>query len=207
MTPRPDVSAERRTQIIEAALACFTSKGYNNTTMDDIVAASGLSKGSLYWYFKSKDELFAEAIMSVFMSVSQEAFAALEQCTTASDKLRAIAQTTADFSKEIEGFFGLFLEFWASSPRREEAGQFWVGMLVQYKDIIVEIVKEGISNGEFKPVEAEELVWAMMAAYDGLAAYAMLIPGIDLDQTSQVFVETLLRGLAIDKQENEQEKN
>ena len=51
MPPRPDVSEERRGQIIEAALACFTRKGYANTTIDDIVAESGLSKGAIYWYF------------------------------------------------------------------------------------------------------------------------------------------------------------
>jgi len=199
MPPRPDVSAERRAQIIEAALACFTRKGYNNTTMDDIVAESGLSKGSLYWYFKSKDELFAEAMLSVFTDVGQEAFAALEQCTAASDKLRVIAQVAVGISKKIEGFFGLFLEFWASSPRREEAGQLWLGMLVQFKDVVVGTIEEGIRNGEFKPVDAEELVWAMMAAYDGLAAYAMLIPGIDLERTSEVFAETLLDGLMVDE--------
>jgi AcrR family transcriptional regulator len=199
MPPRPDVSAERRAQIIEAALACFTRRGYNNTTMDDIVAESGLSKGSLYWYFKSKDELFAEAMLSVFTDVGQEALAALEQCAAASDKLRVIAQVAVGISKKIEGFFGLFLEFWASSPRREEAGQLWLGMLVQFKDVVVGIIEEGVRNGEFKPVDAEELVWAMMAAYDGLAAYAMLIPGIDLERTSEVFAETLLDGLMVDE--------
>ncbi len=199
MSPRQDVSEERRAQIIEAALACFTRKGYNNTTMDDIVTESGLSKGSLYWYFKSKDELFAQAMLSVFMGLGQEAFTGLEQCTTASDKLRVIAQVTAGISKQIEGFFGLFLEFWASSAQREEVGQVWVGMLVEFKIMLVDIVKEGISSGEFKPVDAEALVWALLAAYDGLAAYDMLIPDLDLDRACEVFTETILSGLLTDK--------
>ena len=199
MSPRPDVSEERRTQIIQAALTCFTRKGYNNTTMDDIVAESGLSKGSLYWYFESKDELFAQVISSVLGSVGQDTFTILEQCATASDKLRAIAQMAANLSKEIEGFFGLILEFWTSSPNREEAGQVWLDVLVQYKDLVVGIVKEGVRDGEFKPVDAEPLVWAMMAAYDGLAAYAMLIPDVDVDRAGHVFVETLLSGLVVDE--------
>jgi AcrR family transcriptional regulator len=198
VSPRPDVSAERRAQIIEAALACFSRKGYHNTTMDDIVAESGLSKGSLYWYFESKDELFTSALTSVFVDVGQEAVAALEQCTTASDRMRAIARAATGFSRAAEGFFNLFLEFWASSPRREEASQLWVGLLAQYKDTVVGIIEQGVENGEFKPVDAEQLVWAMMAAYDGLAAYIMLMPGLDLDRISQVFVETLLGGLAIE---------
>jgi AcrR family transcriptional regulator len=198
VSPRPDVSAERRAQIIEAALACFSRKGYHNTTMDDIVAESGLSKGSLYWYFESKDDLLASALTSVFVDVGQEAVAALEQCATASDKMRAVARAATGFSRMAEGLFNLFLEFWASSPRREEASQLWVGLLAQYKDVVVEIIEEGIQTGEFRPVDAEQLVWAMMAAYDGLAAYIMLMPGLDLDRISQVFVETLLGGLMIE---------
>jgi AcrR family transcriptional regulator len=201
VSPKVDVADERRAQIMEAALACFIRKGYNNTTMDDIVAESGLSKGTLYWYFKSKDDLFAAAIMSLLMDVGEEAVAALEQYTTAADKLRAVAQSAANLSKKVEGFFSLFLEFWASSPRREEAGQLWVGLLVQYKDIFVEVIEQGIRNGEFKPVDAEKLVWAMMAAYDGLAAYVMFIPDMDLERVSQVFIETLLDGLAADGSE------
>jgi AcrR family transcriptional regulator len=198
VSPRPDVSAERRAQIIEAALACFVREGYNNTTMDDIVAESGLSKGSLYWYFKSKDDLFAAALMSVFVDVGQEAVAALEQCTTASGKMRAVARAATGFGRAAEGLFNLFLEFWASSPRREEASQLWVGLLAEYKDVVVGIIEQGVENGEFKPVDAEQLVWAMMAAYDGLAAYVMLMPDLDLDRISQVFVETLLDGLVIE---------
>jgi AcrR family transcriptional regulator len=169
--------------------------------MDDIAAESGLSKGTLYWYFKSKDDLFGEALLSVFMNIGQEAVAAMEQYSTASDKLRAVAQATVGFGKMVEGYFSLLLEFWASSPRREEAGQSWIGLLTEYKDIVVEIIEEGVRNGEFKPVDAEQLVWAIMAAYDGLAAYVMFIPDMDLERISQVFVETLLSGLATDGSE------
>ena len=201
MSPKVDVADERRAQIMQAALACFTRKGYNNTTMDDIVAESGLSKGTLYWYFKSKDDLFVQAIVSLFGDWGEEVVTALQQCPTASDRLRTLAQWLVDFCKTAEGFLSLFLEFWASSPRREEASQIWVDMLVRYKDVIVEIIEEGIRNGEFKPVDAEQLVWALMAAYDGLAAYIMFIPDMDLERISQVFVETLLNGLAADGRE------
>jgi AcrR family transcriptional regulator len=201
MSPKVDMADERRAHIMQAALACFARKGYNNTTMDDIAAESGLSKGTLYWYFKSKDDLFTAALMSVFVNVGQEAVAALEQYSTAADKLRAMVQAAVNFSKVIEGFFSLFLEFWASSPRREEAGQLWVNLLTEYKDVVVEIIEQGVRNGEFKSVETEQLVWAIMAAYDGLAAYIMLIPDMDLERVSQVFIETLLGGLAADGSE------
>lgn len=206
MTPRSDVSAERRTQIIGAALACFTRKGYNNTTMDDIVAESGLSKGSLYWYFKSKDELFEEAMLSVFMDVGEQVFVTMKECSTTADQLRAMAEVTANVGRMLVGYFSLFLEFWASSQHREKSAQLWVDMLVQYKDLLVGIIEEGIQKGELKPVDAEPLVWAILAAYDGLAAYLAIMPDLDMERASEVFAETLLSGLVVDRQENEETK-
>ncbi len=81
--------------------------------------------------------------------------------------------------RAAEGIFGLFLEYWASSTDRAQAGQLWVDLLQQYQGLIVAIIEEGIRTGEFRPVDASALVWAMMATYDGLAAYATLMPGLD----------------------------
>jgi hypothetical protein len=50
-------------------------------------------------------------------------------------------------------------------------------------------------------VDAERLVWALLAAYDGLAAYDMFLPGLDLAEISDVFVETLLSGLMVEQQQ------
>ncbi|MBI3814338.1 MAG: helix-turn-helix transcriptional regulator, partial [Nitrospinae bacterium] len=47
----------RRKQILESAIRCISRQGYHQTTMDDIASEAGLSKGALYWYFKSKDEI------------------------------------------------------------------------------------------------------------------------------------------------------
>ena len=197
MSPRPDVSAERRAQIIQAALACFSRKGYRNTTMDDIVAASRLSKGTLYWYFKSKDDLFVSAITSALAEVGQEVVAALERCTTASEKMRALALEQAKFCNLDARIFNLIIEFWGQSSSREEASQLWTNLLVQFGEIVTGIIEEGVRNGEFKPVDAGQLAWALMATYDGLVAYVALVPGIDLERVSEMFVETLLSGLVV----------
>jgi AcrR family transcriptional regulator len=200
MSSSSDVSEQRRAQIIQAALSSFLSQGYNKTTMDDIVSASGLSKGTLYWYFDSKDQLLAAALMSVFEEAAKQAVSSLEHCTTASDRLRAIARAASKLGDTFEGFFGLFLEFWASSRQREEAASIWVGLLEEYKNIVVSIIEEGVESGEFRPVNAEPLVWAKLAAYDGMAAYLMFLPRLNLYESSDVFVETLLSGLQADKE-------
>ncbi|MGD8626860.1 MAG: transcriptional regulator, partial [Anaerolineae bacterium] len=62
-------------------------------------------------------------------------------------------------------------------------------------------IDEGVRRGEFKPVDAEALVWALLAAYDGLAAYDMFLPDLDLKRVSRTFVDTLLNGLIADGHE------
>ncbi|MEJ2737443.1 MAG: hypothetical protein P8189_28450, partial [Anaerolineae bacterium] len=121
---------------------------------------------------------------------------------TASEKLRALGRGMEGFLGRVEGIFIMFLGYWASSSSREEAGRFWVDVLVDYKDMIVDIIEEGGGNSEFRPVDAEALVWALMAAYDGLAAYMMLMPDIDVGRVSRALVETLLTGLTGGSAEN-----
>jgi AcrR family transcriptional regulator len=163
--------------------------------MDDIVAQSGLSKGTLYWYFDSKDDLFNEAMMSVLEDIGGDALRDVQQCSTASGRLRAMAQAAVSIGKKAQGFFSLFLEFWGSSPHRKEVSQLWLDLLEEYKDVTAAVIEEGVENGEFAPVEAEQLVWAVLAAYDGLAAYITLKPDLDLDRINEAFIETLLKGL------------
>ncbi|MBN1138174.1 MAG: TetR/AcrR family transcriptional regulator [Anaerolineae bacterium] len=197
VSKREQLRTERRRQIVKAALAVFAEKGFNAANVSDVAARAGVSQGTIYWYFESKEDLLTQALRTFFDDFGQGTTSALAQCPTATDKLRALGRAMVDFAEEAEGLFTLFLEYWASSPRRAEAGRLWTGVLVEYKDLVVGIVEQGVASGEFKPVDADSLVWAMMAAYDGLAAYVMFMPDLDLARISQAFVETLLKGLQV----------
>jgi AcrR family transcriptional regulator len=186
---------ERRKQILEAALTIFSQKGFHATNVSDVAAQAGVSQGTIYWYFESKEELFTAALLSFFEDFGEEMVAALDACVSASEKLRVLGKTMEDFAEGAAGLLMLFLGYWASTPNREEVGRFWVDLLVEFKDTLAGIIEEGVRNGEFKPVDADSVVWALMAAYDGLAAYVMLIPDMDLGKVSRAFVEVLLSGL------------
>jgi AcrR family transcriptional regulator len=186
---------ERRRQILEAALTVFSQKGFHAANVSDVAAEAGVSQGTIYWYFASKEELLTAALLWYFVDFGEEALAAIEKCETASEKLQALGRSMEGFAGESEGLFTLFVSWWASSERRDEAGQVWLDLLVQYKDVFVGLIDEGVESGEFAPVDAEQLAWALMAAYDGLAAYGMLMPDLGLARSSQAFIEVILKGL------------
>jgi AcrR family transcriptional regulator len=192
---------ERRKQILDAALTVFLGKGFHATNVSDVAAEAGVSQGTIYWYFESKDELFHAALMSAFMDFGEGTLVALAECSTAADKMLALAGSMESLADMAEGLFMLFLGYWSSSERREESAQIWVDLLVEYKDVVVAIMEEGIGNGEFKPIDADALGWALLAAYDGLAAYAVIMPELDFERISRAFIKTLLAGLLVDGQE------
>jgi AcrR family transcriptional regulator len=181
-----------------AALKCFLQNGYNNSTMDQIAAASGTSKGTLYWHFRSKEELFASTLRTFFeQALGEDALGVLAAYPTAAERLRAMAEQMMALVEECEGLFNLFLEFWASSDKREEASRIWLDLLIAAKEVITEIINQGIASGEFRTVDAEDLVWGVMAAYDGLAAYGVLKPDLDLRRAHTAFIEVILSGLEV----------
>jgi AcrR family transcriptional regulator len=195
MTKREQQREERRKQILDAALVAFGEKGFHGSNVSDVAAQAGVSQGTIYWYFESKEELISAAILSFVEEVASSALAITQMGETSADKLRALAASMEQFTESGARLFTMFLEFWASSSRREEAAALWMDLLEEYKDVFVGLVQDGIQTGEFRQLDAEGVVWAIMAAYDGLAAYAMLKPDLDVVRASQAFTDALLGGL------------
>ena len=189
LSKREQVREERRQQILEAALKVFSEKGYHTANVSD---------GTIYWYFDSKDELFQAAILSAFDDIGDATLALLAECYTATEKLRSLAQSMEGLADVAESLFMLFLGYYSSSDRRDESTKIWTDLLKQFNDIVVAVIEEGIAAGEFREVDAESLAWALLAAYDGLAAYVMLMPELDLSRIGRTFIETLLKGLLVD---------
>lgn len=81
--------AARRAQIIEAAIACFLERGYTNTSMSDIIKASGLSSGSIYSHFTGKEDILISAINERLTSI-KALYAALPEGAGPQDILETI---------------------------------------------------------------------------------------------------------------------
>lgn len=81
--------AARRAQIIEAAVSCFLEKGYTNTSMSDIIKASGLSSGSIYSHFSGKEDILTTAINERLENVKR-LYAALPEGAGPQDILEII---------------------------------------------------------------------------------------------------------------------
>lgn len=197
MSPKPDVSTERKQQIYQAALACFGRKGYYLTTMDDIVAESGLSKGALYWYFQSKKELFLELFQEMMGQLGQEWETLLgDEKSSATDKLLAsIAFFRAEFA-ELVPAFGILMEAWALTRHDEDVEQLTRELYQPYLQIMQAIIEEGVSSGEFQVTSAESTALLVMTLFDGLMlALGTGLATQDWDSLMEAAESLILHGL------------
>jgi AcrR family transcriptional regulator len=194
--PVTDKKARTRAQILHAALACFSNKGYHQTSMDDIVAESGLSKGALYWHFKSKQELFVSLIEWYMSAFGEEASHAWTDDMSATDKIRAMMMFFVDSSEQLIPFFKITIDFWAQTSEDEQLRAIFDEMLDNFQQQLRTIIEEGITNGEFRPVDTSQLALALIAALDALALYRTLLGDkIDVQSSVEALLEVVIAGL------------
>ena len=169
MTPRPDVSEERKAQIYQAALTCFSRKGYHQTTMDDIVAESGLSKGTLYWYFEGKKELFLSLFQEVMDQLGQtwESIVADEKASATDKLLASIALFRSELG-EMVPFFGVMMEAYALTRHDEDVKGIIRDFYEPYLKIMTRVIEEGIASGEFRVESVRAMALVVMTLFDGI---------------------------------------
>ncbi|MFL7840289.1 MAG: TetR/AcrR family transcriptional regulator [Candidatus Promineifilaceae bacterium] len=177
MSPKPDVSTERKQQIFEAAVTCFGRQGYHLTTMDDIAAECGLSKGSLYWYFNSKKELFLY-LFSVMMEQTDETWGQIidDENLTATEKLRNTLSMFGPMMEDWASFFGVMLEAWGQTRFDEDVEELMHNFYKPYITIMKQILQEGVDNGEFWVTSPEATAAVILSLYDGMS----LAKGMDI---------------------------
>lgn len=102
---------ERRTQLLDCAQYLFFSKGFDDTTVTDIMTAAGISKGGFYHHFESKDELLFDVLDRMAIAVFGKMEAITQSETTSGlDKLHKFIHLRSGFLKEhdYEGQVELF---------------------------------------------------------------------------------------------------
>ena len=167
MSPKPDVSEERKDQIMNAAEDVFAQKGFDKARMDDIADKTGLSKGTLYLYYKSKDDL----IIAILDRIFQREFRIFENLDlTSVSATEAIWNFTETTSKDIKMMMRLLpitFEFMGLAFRNKLVQKAFKTYFNRYMDILIPIIQKGIDTGEFRSEDAHEIALAMGAVLEG----------------------------------------
>jgi AcrR family transcriptional regulator len=187
----------RKQEILAAATAVFAQKGFAGASMDDIVQASGISKGGLYWHFKSKDDLIA-AILSQFFNQEMAALDALLQTEgTAPQKLQQLGQQIIADVSQMSELLTISLEFYALAARSESVRLELQRYFQQYGNTLATLIQAGIDERAFDPaVSAQQAALNLVAQFEGLVLLRAVQGGnFNLEQQVTTAIALFTKGL------------
>jgi len=198
MSPRPDVSEERKNQILEAAIAAFARLGFQQTRMDDIASQAGLSKGALYLYYKSKDAIIAALLKYFFAQEFNrlQEFVESDRDMPVSEQLMILTRQLASAMKWMARLMPIAFEFYALAGREKDVRQFLQEYFKAYRDELARLIQRGVERSEFRVVDAESSAITLAALFEGLALLYFVDPqALQWAEQAEASVQLLLQGI------------
>jgi len=158
---------QRREDILDAAEKIIFSRGLKEATMDEIAEAAELSKGTLYLYFKSKEDMYFGINHRALRILRGMFETAMSTPITGVEKTREIGRAYYEFSRKYPDYFEAMMHFDAEVTRPEEIGPVGIechreGMAVL--GLVAESIRQGIRDGSIRgdldPKRTAILLWA-----------------------------------------------
>ena len=145
---------QRKEIFLDAALALFKQKGIAETTMDHIAERAEYSKGTLYQFFRSKEDIQYEVSIRGAEILNQKLLQSIDKNKSGLENLESIGWAFINFSKKYEVYFELFIMFQSIDLSKlnipiEKVDQYFKEQ--SPFTIIIKMVQEGIKDGSLRP--------------------------------------------------------
>ena len=191
-----ELQDRRKEQIMSAALSVVVAKGYDQSRMDDIVEKSQLSKGAIYWYYKSKEEVYLSLVDYWFVQYSSGVVDTLQQQESASDQLKALFDFFIGQFDKNPATFKLLVEFWRLAGLNPDFNAKLQQIYSDFLEYIIEIIKVGVANGEFKNVEPRITALSILINIEGITWFTLFDKsGVEAHEYIDTISNFILNGL------------
>lgn len=142
-------------KIFETSMKLFAEKGYDATSIEEITATVGVAKGTLYYHFSSKEEIFKFLVEEGVKLLKNSIAIKTAKLNNSIDKIRAVVLIELKVLVKYESFMTIILsEIWGTGDRSKMSRDY----VFEYIQMIQEIVEDGIKNKEI--IEADPNVIA-----------------------------------------------
>jgi AcrR family transcriptional regulator len=199
-TSRPDLRQRKAEEILHAAAAVFAELGYRRTRMIDVAERAGVGKGTIYEYFRTKEELFLAIFEGYVENAMVQAEDAAGHSTDPVSALRAFAESTFAELRRMLALYPLTLEFWAAAAGSEFADRVsteFRSLYRRYGDEVAAMIRAGVEAGYFAAdVPVDHVARVLVGAIDGIYLQAWFDDEFAAEEAGAAFVEIVLRGLA-----------
>lgn len=160
--------AERRQAILEAAIPLFTANGFSATSISEIAKAAGVSHGTVFLYFATKEELFRAALVEPLEEAEQHFLSIATWSGTPLERIRRMVHEQVYTFSRKQSYLRLTQYVLGQPERFPELAQHLYAFSRRYQETLRPIVEEGQALGELAPSHAQATVVAYFAYLNGL---------------------------------------
>jgi|GEM_PF-688826 len=191
----------RKRQIMLAADLVLLEQGMENFTIDQVVAKANIAKGTVYKYYKSKDDLLLELSVKALNIMLEMFEEATSRGTTSSEKVKNVCKASYQFYTEYNQYFILVTHI--DRPEFKVDINDYMKVSHKVQSMFQSIIEEGQRNGEFSsrydPKYIQFIVWAssvgVVQFIDSKKALIENVNEVDIDEFIDTYAELIASGL------------
>jgi len=189
---------KKRSEIAQKAIEVLAKRGFQATTIQEIADAAGLGKGTVYHYFKTKEEILSAVSEEILHEMERSFGAALLRIDKPMEKLSALIEEALRVTKDVEYLFIVYTELWLMNLRGDHYNDYMSVIKNLHKDLkkltagmIDEGKKQGLWN---KDTDSDALAAYLVASFDGVVVHYMMDKGnFDIRRVTKEFIRFVLR--------------
>lgn len=184
---------DTREHIIKVAMHIFSQFGFQKTTIDEIAKAAHKAKGSVYYYFKNKEELFQSVVEKEFSTLQCELIKAVEEGETGKMKLTNYITTRmkvlGELSNMYEALENEYLNYLGFVETIREKYD------TEEVTLVKSILVAGIKNGEFEKNDEDQTAFVIVRALKGFEIPILVSKHLEIEEKLEFMIHILLRGI------------
>ena len=190
--------AERKSQIMDAAMKVITRKGFSNTRMDDIVQEAGLSKGAIYHHYQKKKDIFLALIGHWESQTFPDFYSRNGKERSAADTLKDFASEVIKVFKSRSHVFQAEVEFWALANQDDEVRKRSQELYEKIITLFELVIIKGIREKEFIKVDTRITAIYILSVFQGINWFCIFKDKkINAEDYIQKSIKLILSGLKI----------
>ncbi len=192
--------AKRKEQILKAAVTAFARSGLKDTSMNDIVRESGLSKGAIYWYYKSKDEIISEILNEFFDPEEIKNVEAMLSTGTPVQKIEKLVEYMIEEMNKMRRFRPVIQELFVLALRDEKIRTMTKKSFHASVALLQGIIEEGIKTKQFRRVDPYYVTLAIFEIIESTALFWSLdLIDVDFDKQLRGGINLILSSIKVKK--------
>ncbi len=160
----------REKQIKEAALRLFSEKGFHNTTITQIAEAADLGKGTIYWYWKSKEELAFSLVEEMLADFVRLIEGARDGEGTAVEKFQGLVAAVAQLYERETDYLRLLWKFRVDRSYifSEDYTRRVASYYLRMRKALETMIEEGMNSGELRRMDPRRMAFIFLGIAEGL---------------------------------------